>query len=83
MSDSEFGIINAVKAHFGDDVVSLCLFHLYQSVYCKNQEFGLQTQYQDEDDASIREAARSMCALDFVPPEDVLRVFDAFYDRYS
>ena len=40
----------------------------------------MQMQYQDEDDASIREAARSMCALAFSPPEDVLRLLDAFYD---
>ena len=80
MSDFELGIINAVKAHFGDDVVSLCLFHLCQSVYRKIQEVGLQTKYQDEDDSSIREAARTMCELALVPPDDVVRVFDDFYD---
>ena len=50
MSNFELGIINVVKTHFGDDVVSLCLFQLCQSVYRKIQEVGLQTQYQDEDD---------------------------------
>ena len=76
MSDFELGIINAVKAHFSDDMVSLCLFHLCQSVHRKIQEFGLQTQYQDEDDASIREAARSMYSLAFVTPKDVVAIAD-------
>ena len=80
MSNFELGIINAVKAHFGDDVVSLCFFHICQIFYRKIQEFYLQTQYQDEDDTSIRETARSLGASAFVPSEDVLRVFDAFYD---
>ena len=75
MSGFELRIINAFKAHFSDDVVSLCPFYLCHRVYRKIQEFGLQTQYQEEDDESIREAARSMCALAFVTPEDVLRVF--------
>ena len=47
----------------------------------KIQAEGLQQQYQDENDDSIREAARSMCALAFVSPQDVPRVFDVFYEQ--
>lgn len=79
MSDFELGIINALEAHFPNDSVSLCLFHLCQSVFRKIQSEGLQQQYRDQQDSSIRDTARSMCALAFVPPGDVPEIFDMLY----
>ena len=38
-------------------------------------------QYQNEDDNSIREASRMMCALAFIPVEDVLDTLDLFMEQ--
>ena len=81
MTDLEMGIINAVKQHLPPESIRLCLFHLCQSVYRKIQTEGLQEQYGDKDDTSLREASKSMCALAFVPPEDVVDVFDTLYNE--
>lgn len=81
MTDFEMAIINAVKKHFDEDTIRLCFFHLRQSVYRKIQEEGLQAQYGDPNDKTIRQAAHNMCALAFVPPEHVLDIFDLFYDE--
>lgn len=77
----ELVIINSVKNNFGNAVVRLCLFHLGQSVYRRIQSEGLQQQYQNEEDASIRNASHSMCALAFVPPEHVPDLFDLLYNE--
>lgn len=79
MNDFEVAIINSVVIHFGEDVIRLCLFHLCQSVYRKVQAEGLQQRYYDN--ADIRNAMHTMCALAFVPPDDVGHVFDLFYDK--
>lgn len=81
MSDFELAIINAIKIYFDADAISLCLFHLCQIIYRRIQAEGLQQRYGDENDRSIREAAHSMCALAFVPAEDVPKVFDMFFDE--
>ena len=82
MSDFELAIINAVKSIFNCESIKLCLFHLCQFVYRRIQSEGLQEQYMNEDDDSIREAARSMCALAFVPTDDVPEVFDEVPDGF-
>lgn len=81
MTDFELGIINSVKTHLPPDSIRLCLFHLCQSVYRKIQAEGLQEQYGDKDDTRIREASKNMCALAFVPVEDVTDIFDALYNE--
>ena len=81
MCDFELAIINALKETFAIEIIRLCLFHLCQSVYRRIQAEGLEQKYKDEVDNSIREAARCMCALAFVPPQDVADIFDKFYDQ--
>lgn len=78
ISDFEMAIINAVIGCFGEEIVRLCYFHLNQSVYRHVQEKGLQTLYNDPDDRSIKTAAHMLCALAFVPPDDVITVFLKF-----
>ncbi|XP_043465180.1 uncharacterized protein LOC122500349 [Leptopilina heterotoma] len=80
MSDFELGIINAAEAKIGN-VVRLCLFHLCQNVYRRVQSEGLQEMYNSNNDARIREAMRTMCALAFVPSDDVPEFFDLFIDQ--
>ncbi|XP_058799990.1 uncharacterized protein LOC131669250 [Phymastichus coffea] len=81
MTDFELAIINAVKNHFGENIIRLCFFHLRQSIYRKIQSEGLQQQYGDPNDNSIREAAHSMCALAYVPPDNVPEIFDLFQNE--
>lgn len=80
MTDFELAIINAIKIHFPDEIIKLCLFHLCQSVFRRIQAEGLQQRYGDENDPTFREASKKMCALAFVPPADVPDVFDVLYD---
>lgn len=74
MTDFELAIINAIRRHIEN--VRGCFFHLRQNVYRQIQANGLQIQYNDEEDRSIKEAAQRMCALAFVPVADVIPTFD-------
>ena len=64
-----------------ESAVHLCLFHLCQSVYWRIQSEELQEAYKNADDATIRDAARSMTALAFVPADDIPNIFDLFMDN--
>ena len=63
ISDFELAIISAVKNEFSIESVRLCFFHLCQSIYRIIQSEGLQQQYMDPNDDSIRKAAHSMWNL--------------------
>lgn len=76
ISDFELAIINALAEKFGDEIIKLCWFQLRQSVNRHIQEEGLQRDYRNENDPSIREAAHMMCSLAFVPVNRVCRAFD-------
>lgn len=79
MADFELGLINATREIFGMDLqIIACFFHLCQSVFRHVQSVGLQRNYNDANDATIRNAVRQMCALAFVPIPDVIRVFALF-----
>lgn len=75
MSDFEMAIINAVRLVFPAAIIRLCFFHLGQSCYRKVQRVGLQEQYNDAEDRSIKNAVHSLLGLAFVPAD---RVVDAF-----
>ena len=60
MTDFELAIINSFKSEFGTESNKLCLFHLCQNVYRQIPAHGLQEQYHDESDSSIRDEAH-MC----------------------
>ena len=81
MSDFELAMLNSVKTHFGNAAIRLCLFHSHQIVYRKIQAEGLQQQYLDQQDPSIRNAFHKILALAFVPPNDVPDLFDTLYDE--
>ncbi|CAB0037294.1 unnamed protein product [Trichogramma brassicae] len=78
MSYFELAIINAASAGI-EGTVSLCLFHLCQSVYRRISRGGLKTAYRDQE--PVRRAARMMCALAFVPTEKVEETFDQFAEQ--
>lgn len=76
MSDFELSIINACTEEFPNASVTCCFFHMGQSLYRKTQEVGLQAQYNDPDDRSIKENAHMLLALAYVPEEDVKAAFN-------
>ncbi|XP_051157755.1 uncharacterized protein LOC127279449 [Leptopilina boulardi] len=79
MSDFELAIVNAAEDNFGK-IVRCCLFHLCQNIFRRVQNEGLQQQYNDENDRSIKHATQMMCALTFVPPNRVSEFFDILVD---
>lgn len=76
LMDFELAIKNSVLTVFPRWVVQYCFFHLGQSTYRKVQSSGLQEQYNDPEDRSIKEATHMLLALAFVPPADVLATYD-------
>nr|XP_018912130.1 PREDICTED: uncharacterized protein LOC109040603 [Bemisia tabaci] len=65
MCDFELAIINAQQ-----------YFHLAQSVCRHVQDAGLQAQYRDENDRSIKIGVHSVLGLAFVPTDDVAEALD-------
>ena len=55
--------------------IKLCFFHLKQNVFRRIQSEGLQGRYNDPEDRTIKLAAAKLCALSFVPPDEVPEVF--------
>ena len=80
MTDFEKGIINACQKIYPQVAVSCCSFHLGQSVYRQVQQRGLQAQYNDENDRSLRDAVHMLLALAFVPVNDVSATFELLRD---
>ena len=79
MTDFELGIINACTKIFPTVPVSCCYFHLGQSIYRRIQGAGLQQQYNDPDDRTLKDYAHRLLALAFVPMPDVPAAFNALY----
>lgn len=75
MSDFEMGIINAATQHLRFTLISLCFFHLKQSMYRHVQSEGLATAYNDPIDRSLKLFIHQLAALAFVPVRDVKKVF--------
>ncbi|KAG8233356.1 hypothetical protein J437_LFUL005817 [Ladona fulva] len=75
MMDFEKAAINVFRSVFPNAEIGLCLFHFGKSLYCKIQEVGLQRQY-NEGDSKVRQWLLSVIGLAFVPPEDVISVFE-------
>lgn len=70
MVDFEKAILNACEEMY-DVEISCCFFHLGQSVYRNVQSSGLQEEYNDPNDRTIKVNVHMLLALAFVPSEDV------------
>ena len=75
MTDFELCIINAVQSVFGD-IARACFFHLQQRIYRRVQHEDLQQAHNDPNDKSVKVAAQMLCALAFVPVDDINDVFE-------
>ena len=80
MTNFEVAIINAAKSVIGANTVCCCLFHLAQAVYRRVQSEGLQQQYADPEDSSIRDVARLLVALAYLPSKDIEKGLEALED---
>ena len=61
--------------------ISLCFFHLMQSLYRKVKEKGLQSAYNNPEDRTIKEFVHKLAALVFVPISDVEDAFATLQPR--
>lgn len=80
VTDFEKGILNACEKVYPDTPITCCFFHLKQSIYRKIQAFGLQTQYNDAENDTIRLQSHMIAALAFVPTDEVPRIFRLLYN---
>jgi hypothetical protein len=75
ISDFEIAARQAVVKVYPQVEMAGCFFHLGQSVWRKVQAGGLQQQYSNDAELSLR--IRMLPALSFVPPGDVENAFEA------
>lgn len=80
ITDFEKSIINVTKKIIGVEIHT-CLFHLCQSVYRRIQAEGLQIQYNNPENRSIKLYTQTIDALLFFPPEKVIETFDALLEQ--
>ena len=80
MSDFENAILNASKTVFPTIPTTGCMFHLGQNIYRHVQSEGLQSDYQDPSDDSVRKATHMLLSLAFLPPADVIDGFQKLQD---
>ena len=71
--DYEVAMINSVKATFPNCTISGCFYHLCRCVTRHVASVGLRKEYNSNIDFCIK--VKSLMALAFVPPTDVLTVF--------
>ena len=72
--DFELSPIKAFKQAFPLAEITLCNFHLNQSVIRKLSTLGLKCRYTDDEE--YNEYVKSLAALAFVPPAHVPSVYD-------
>ncbi|XP_051171104.1 uncharacterized protein LOC127287979 [Leptopilina boulardi] len=81
MMDFEKAIINACENVFPGVPMSLCFFHLGQSLYRKIPNEGLQKRYNDATDRELKIFTHMILALAFIPPTDVENAFRLLSDE--
>jgi MULE transposase domain/FLYWCH zinc finger domain len=74
LTDFEIAAIKAIRAEFHGVQNKGCHFHLSQNIYRKVQEFGLTTQYGDDENFSL--LIRHIPALAFLPYNEIPAAFD-------
>ena len=78
MMDFEKAHMNCVRNHFPNVSISVCLFHLSQSIYRKVIELGFKERYHRDAEFSVK--VRSFSALALLPMDDVVDAFDELTD---
>ena len=77
--DFERAPSTALLRVFPEARIQRCFFHLSQSVWRKTQEVGLSVQYTGQQE--VRRVVKSVAALAFIPPTDVVAAFEEIEDE--
>ena len=83
INDFELAIVNICEQEFPHVAISLCLFHLKQSMYKQVQAKGLQVTYNDDGNRTLKNFVHMLAALAFVPISDVEDSFTTLKQRTS
>ena len=77
--DFERAATNAIE-HLNPNVeIKGCCYHLSSNVWKRIQQFGYQQRYNDDQEFALH--TRMLCALAFLPPDDVIQGFEQLADR--
>lgn len=79
ITDLESAAIASASAAFPGASAQACFFHLSQAVWRKVQNLGLTNLYINDPEA--RTYCKLLCALAFIPPNDVTHSFEELEDR--
>jgi len=75
VTDFEMAAMNAIRVQFPNVILNGCMFHFGQCVWRKLQAEGLSATYNGDPEFATR--TKRLLALAFVPPADVVGVFEA------
>ena len=78
--DFEAAAINSVKAGFPQCTISGCFYHLCRCVKRHVNSLGLKKDYESDIDFGL--TVKSLMALSFVPPAEVLTVFGQLSEKF-
>ena len=78
ITDFEIAAMSSFSQHFPSAKITVCYFHLAQSVIRKVNDVGLKSRYDSDD--SFRESVRCLAALSHIPEEDVVEGFELLAD---
>lgn len=81
MMDFEHAQIQAFSDRFSRDKITLCLFHLSQSLFLHLVDLGFKVRYQNDFEFSLQ--VRCLFALAFLPITDVISGFEDLVDSRS
>ena len=79
-ADFECSAINQMRIIFPEATIYACFFHFGQCLWRKIQALGLQTWYNERDNAFI---IKQIQALAFVPPCDVCALFNKLMESFD
>ena len=79
MSDFEKAAIDSVKTALPNVSVTGCYFHLGQSLWRKVQDLGHREQYVEDEEFRLK--CKSLLALAFLPPDEVIDAFEELDDE--
>ena len=79
LMDMEKAMVLAVGAVLSQSQVEFCFFHLAQAVWRHAQNSGLAVLYRRNE--GVRRYVKSLCALAFLPTNDVITGFEELQDR--
>ncbi|XP_026821210.1 uncharacterized protein LOC113559656 [Rhopalosiphum maidis] len=79
--DLELAAINAFTSVYPSCQITACFFHVFQCLWRKIQQEGLQTIYSTDVDFAVN--AKMLAALTFLPLQDVVQAFEELVDYLS